>query len=125
MNITYLMEDRTIRLCDAGGEVLAIREDPEGNTVAITLTGTLRSDVIGYLQDELEAILSLGLSAAVDLGGVTYVSSAAQQVFLQLQQKIDRTGRGRLHLRRPTDAVYAEMKQTGVSELLNIERGEN
>lgn len=126
MNITYLMEDdRTIRLCDVSGDILSIREDPEKNTVLLTLTGTLRNDVAGYLQDELEAILSLGMTAMVDLSGVVYMSSAAQQVFLQIQQKIDGTGRGGLRLIHPTDAVYAELKQTGISELLNVERGKD
>lgn len=125
MKINYFIEDRTIHLSDENREVLTIREDPEESSVTVTLTGSLRSDVVCYMQDELDAFLSLGLAVIVDMDGLDYISVTAQQAFLQSQQRIERSGKGSMTLRLSKDALYAEFEQNGSSELLIFERGGN
>lgn len=125
MKINYFIEDRTIHLSDENREVLTIREDPEESSVTVTLAGSLRSDVVCYMQDELDAFLSLGLAVIVDMDGLDYVSVTAQQAFLQSQQRIDRSGKGAMTLRLSNDALYAEFEKNGSSELLIFERGGN
>lgn len=125
MKINYFIEDRTIHLSDKTREILTIREDPKESSVTVTLAGSLRSDVVCYMQDELDAFLSLGLAVIVDMDGLDYVSVTAQQAFLQSQQRIDRSGKGSMTLRLSNDALYAEFEQNGSSELLIFERGGN
>jgi len=123
MKLNYFIEDRTIHLTDEEKEILSIREDPEDSSVTVTLTGNLRSDAVCYMQDELDAFLSLGFAVIVDMSGLNYVSVTAQQAFLQSQQKADRLGKGSLTLRLPNDTLYAEFEKTGASDLLIFERG--
>lgn len=125
MSIVYTIDEQTIRLSDMSGDLLTIREEPGEAGVLVFLAGTLRNDVIFYLQDELESLLSLGLSITVDFSEVRYVSAAAQQVFLSAQHRIERTGKGKQRFIHMPEDVYLAFERTGASELLNIERGGN
>lgn len=125
MSVIYYIEEQTIYLSGTEGDILTIREEAEGTEVILTLTGTLRNDVVPYLRDELESLLSLGLYVTADLSGLQYVSAAAQRVFLLAQQRIERTGKGNLKFVRLQEAVAEAFARTGASELLNIECGGN
>lgn len=125
MSVIYYIEEQTIYLSGTEGVILTIREETEGTEVILTLTGTLRNEVVPYLRDELESLLSIGLHVTTDLSGLQYVSAAAQQVFLLAQKRIERTGKGNLKFVRLQKTVAEALVRTGVSEFLNIEWGEN
>lgn len=125
MSVIYYIEEQTIHLSGMDGDILTIREESEGKNVILTLTGILRNDVVSYLQDELESLISLGLFITADLSGLRYVSAAAQQVFLLAQRRIDQTGKGHLKLICLQKDVAAAFAYSGVSEFLNIEYGGN
>ncbi|MCR4906330.1 MAG: hypothetical protein K6A33_09635 [Clostridiales bacterium] len=125
MTLQYRIVNSDICLEERGAPVFVMREvipDPAKREVLILLAGTLRSDVTGCVEDELNAFVTVDMDILVDMKEVTYVSIAAQQCFLRVQRYADRIGRGRMRLRVPDDALYAGFAETGITELLMIER---
>ena len=125
MALQYTAEGGNIRITDGGAPVLAIQEGlpyPGEKKVLIALAGVLRSDVTGYVENELRSFMSLGADILVETQEVSYLSVAAQQCFLRAQQYADRIGRGTLTLHVPNETLYAQFAQTGITELLQIAR---
>ena len=121
MSLNRKMLDDTLILSDDSGQILSVRETEQDDRIRIILEGSLKSETAHDFEDELTAFAVLGMDLLVDFEKVTYLSSACTRVLLQIQQKIDGTGKGSLILKNLPDPIRDEMEKTGVLELLLTE----
>lgn len=121
--LTRKMEgDSAQSFYDGDKLVLTIEETDtaEGN-ILMALTGDLRSDTAHFLQDELNEFTTACISVTIDFKNVSFVAPSVLNALLNAQQYSDKIRRGRMVLRNIPDAVYQEMDETGITELLMIE----
>lgn len=118
--LTRKIEGDSIIFYDGITEVLSVKETEHDDMITVEMKGELRGDTAHEIQDELIALVTVGLNIAVDVSGVTYVAPTVQHVFLRAQQKIDAIGKGSLVLTGLSDQIYHEFEKTGISELLMI-----
>lgn len=123
MSLHRVIEDDNLRILDGENEVMVMQETVDGNTASIKLTGMLRSDIVLDVQDELCAFATLGMDLILDLSDVTYLSTACQRALVTVQQKLDRAKKGSLLLRNTPKRIYAELEETGMTALLQIDEG--
>lgn len=123
MDLHRVVDKDTLRLLDGEKEIMSMEEAVDGNTVSICLHGTLRSDVVLDFQDELCALATLGMHVLLDFSHVTYLSAACQWALVTVQQKMDAMKQGSLRLKSIPAAIYTELEETGVTELLQIQEG--
>ena len=122
MSLKRIMQGDTLLLYKGNDLVLSLEEvQQDEKTIAIKLNGILNSDALHDFQDELTALTYLGLDLLIDFESVTYLSSGCVQVLVDIQQKMDRQGKGHLILRKMPDALMKELDSTGASELLDVE----
>lgn len=106
---------------EGGKLVLSVDEQETDNGILMVLKGELRSETAQHIQHELDAFTAMGVSVTMDFKEVTYISSSVLYALLSSQQLIDFFTRGSILLKNVPDAVYQEMEQTGIAELLMIE----
>ena len=111
----------TLCLMNGGEQVLSMREVQKDRCFEIILEGSLKSDVVFDLQDELTSLMIAGFDLRLDLEKVTYLSPACANAFLDIQMEMDRKGKGSLTLCSVSGAVMQQLESTGMSELLMIE----
>ncbi len=121
MALKRVVTDDRINLMEDDKCILSVTERIEDGKVAIKLEGGMRSDTEHELLDELVAFSTLGLNIEINMSGVEYISAAAQQVLLAVQQKMDELGRGSMSILGLTPVLREEFEKTGLSELLLIE----
>ena len=117
-----VIDGDSIVYIEDGRPFLSISEKVDGTQAAVTLAGELRSETCSAFLDEMNALLSVGISPVLDLNHVTYMSAAYIKAFVQLQVRIDKR-QGTLRITGVAEEVYSEFEKTGASELLWIERG--
>lgn len=101
---------------------MQIAIDDAGSTATITMVGRL--DVSGA---EVVALPLATLSGSknglvIDMAGVTFVASIGLRHLVSAAKAVGRRG-GRLVLRNPNAAVAEVITNSGLSDLLLIERG--
>ena len=102
--------------------VLTVDEKMIESGLLMTLAGKLRTDAAHFIQDELDAFVTLGIKVLVDLKDVTFITPAVLHAFLSTQQNIDILGKGELRLRNIPEQVLAEMDKVAINaELLMID----
>lgn len=101
--------------------ILTVDETEVDGAIEMTLTGELRSESADHIQDELDAFTTVGMKVTVDFGGVTFVAPSFLNALLNSQQLIDFFRHGEIILKNIPEAVYREMDDTGITELLMIE----
>lgn len=121
MKLKRIVKDGELVLFAGDDQVLSIGETKKETVFEIRLVGSLRSDTVHELQDELESLRIMGFDLRVDMQNVTYLSAACADVFLKLQLAMDAQGKGKLVLFHVPESILTEMKSTGLSELLMIE----
>lgn len=121
MKLQRKTNDNTISLYDGPNLIFQMTEAEKDGAVELVLSGSLRSDAVHDLQDELAALAGMGMDLVLDFSKVTYLSSACQQALLVIQQQMDRTGKGSLTICKLPGAILKELESTGISELLMIE----
>ena len=121
MRLERTVNEGEIILSDGAQRVLTIRENQENDDFTIELDGSLKSDTVHELQDELEMLLVMGFDLKVDLRKTTFVSAACADVFLNLQLKVDEREKGSLTLVNVPQKIMEEFRNTGIAELLRIE----
>lgn len=122
MKLRRVVQGEELSLFQGEEKVLSIRETQQGNAFTIQLEGSLKSDTVHELQDELGSMSVLGLDLRVDMEKVKYMSSACADVFLKLQLDMDSRGKGSLTLLHVPAEILRELSSTGMAELLMIEQ---
>lgn len=115
------IENDAIVFIDGSTNFLTIQEEETEEAILLMIDGELRSDIAHDLLDELIALTTVGANIKVDFEKASYITPTIQHVFLRVQQKMDRLGKGTLTLRKLPQAIYQEFEATGTSELLMIE----
>ena len=81
----------------------------------------MRSDTAHPFQDELNEFTTAGVPVTIDFKEVAFVAPSVLNALLNVQQLVEQLHQGRIVLRNIPDAVYQEMDETGITELLMIE----
>lgn len=101
--------------------LLSVQPQPKEQAMVLKLTGEIVSDTVYTLQDELESYLSLGIRVELDFSQVTFLSTAGQEMLLNIQQFSEDIHRGELRLVRVPDAIYNELDSLNITEHLLID----
>jgi len=119
--LTRKMDGDNMLFYDKGELILTVEETETENGILIALKGQLKSDTAHHIQDELDAFTVAGVKVTLDFKEVTFAAPSVLNALLNSQQRIDFFRRGEILLRNIPDAVYREMDETGITELLMIE----
>ncbi len=119
--LTRKIQDDTMLFYDGEKLVLSAEELETDGGILIKLKGELRSEAAHHIQDELDAFTTVGVRVNLDFGEVSFISPSVLNALLNSQQLIDHFRRGEIVLKNIPDAVYREMDETGITELLMIE----
>lgn len=101
--------------------ILTIDETETEGVVLMALKGSLRSEVAHHIQDELDAFTTVGVKVTIDFKEVDFIAPSILNILLNSQQLIDFFKKGEIVLKNIPQAVYQEMDETGITELLMIE----
>lgn len=106
---------------DGGQLVLTVEETETDSGILMTLNGELRSETAHHIQDELDAFTTVGVKVVLDFRQVTFAGASFFRGLLQSQKAVDFFRQGAIVLKNVPDAIYREMDETGMTELLQIE----
>lgn len=121
MNLKRTVSDDALILSDGEEIVMIMHEVKKDNVFEIALEGSLKSDVVHDLQDELESLVLMGFGLRVDLQKVTYVSPSCEKAFVDIQRLIDKSENGSIVLCKLPQPIQQQFERSGMSELLVIE----
>ncbi len=120
---TRRMNNNVLEICDESNNViLSIAEEvKEDNTMFISLCGEIVNEVAHEFEDEVMAALSVCKKLKIDFSKVTYIASMALKSLLSVQQMIDEIDGASMILICVSKEVMQIMKESGFSEILEIE----
>ena len=121
MAVTRKIQGDVLLLVDGDREVLKLEECCEDGRATVKLTGSMSSDTVYELQDELRGFAVLGLELSLDLSGVEYICPSCQELLLALQNTMETRGMKNLVLTKLSRYVQEEFERTGLSQMLMIE----
>jgi anti-anti-sigma factor len=101
---------------------MQIAIDDAGSTATVTMVGRL--DILGAEAIALPLATLSGSKTGllIDMAGVTFIASIGLRHLVAAAKAVGRRG-GRLVLRNPNAAVAEVITTSGLSDLLQIERG--
>ncbi len=102
-------------------QILRVEETDTESGILMTLKGSVTSESAYYIQDELDAFIALGIQVTIDFSQADFVAPSVLNALLDSQLLIDFFRRGRLLLRGVSDALYQEMVEANIQDLLLIE----
>lgn len=106
---------------DGDALILTVDELDFNGGIQMVLKGQLRSDTAHFIQNELDAFTTVGMKVWLDFKEVTFAAPSFLSALLNAQQLVDFFRKGEIVLKNIPDAIYAEMDETGMTELLMIE----
>lgn len=121
MAVTRIIQEDVICLVDGNREVLKMEEHYEDGSVTVKITGSMSSDTVYELQDELRSFAVMGLDLALDLSGVDYICPSCQELLLALQNTMENRSNKNLSLIKLNQYLRDEFERTGLSQMLLIE----
>lgn len=125
MAIISTIKDNSIILKERDEIILIMKETQKGDFIEISLEGNLRNDTRHFFGDELRLLVLLKKDLVIDMQGVTYLSAACSEVLLSIQKNIDDKECGSMCLRNVPAPILKEMQETGLDQLIMIERPED
>jgi anti-anti-sigma factor len=99
---------------------MMINKTQNGETVTLTLAGSLDTATAPQLFDALPPLFDEARQVILDLAALSYVSSAGLRVLLQAEKTAMAKGR-KMTLRHVSEEVMEVFEMTGFSDILNIE----
>lgn len=106
---------------DDGKLLFSITETLSGETVTLSLSGTLSSVVAPAFEDELMGAACVRSRIAVDFSGLQVISSGGLKALLTVQRLLDQRPGSMLKLCAMSSAVHATFAEIGFDELFEIE----
>jgi anti-sigma B factor antagonist len=99
---------------------MLIAKTTNGNTVTLSIAGSMDTIHSVQLSDELEKVFSFGFyNINIDLKELDYISSSGLRVLLAAQKKANSLGT-KLELYRVNETVMEVLKVTGFSEIIKV-----
>lgn len=86
---TIEMEESRLALNEDGKTVCWLSESIADNTAMVCLGGRLRADTVHVFLDEVNALVSVGMSLMIDMHEVSYLSNAYLNAMLTVQRSAD------------------------------------
>lgn len=111
----------TMFFYDGDALILTVDELDFNGGIQMVLKGQLRSDTAHFIQNELDAFTTVGMKVWLNFKEVTFAAPSFLSALLNAQQLVDFFRKGEIVLQNIPDAIYAEMDETGMTELLMIE----
>lgn len=100
-------------------------EQLSDNTVVFRLGGKLRGDTAYAFQDEMRALLSVGMSIAVDLGEVSYLAPSYMQAILNGKRISGDIPNTEVYIQNLSEAARKAMAGAGALKMLTVREAEN
>lgn len=122
--LTRKIQDNTMYFYDGQELILTIIEEETENGVHMRLKGQLRSDTTHHLQDELDAFTTVSVRVVLDFQEVTYIAYSVMYALLSCQVRVDNMQQGEILLRNIPEAIYREMSDAHILDMLLIEEQE-
>lgn len=119
--LTIQLHEGAMEFLREGQTLLRVQPQPTEQSMVLLLGGEIVSDTVYFLQDELESYLSLGIRVELDFSQVTFLSTAGQEMLLNVQQFSEDIHRGQLRLIHVPDAIYRELDDLNITEHLLID----
>ncbi len=102
-------------------EDLTITKKKENNVLTVIADGRIDTDTTSEFDADVNSSLDGIKKLVLDFEKVSYISSSALRVLLNLHKDMNDAG-GRLIIRKPTDLVTEVLEVTGFIDILNIEK---
>ena len=102
-------------------EDLTITKKKENNVLTVIADGRIDTDTNSEFDADVNSSLDGIKKLVLDFEKVSYISSSALRVLLNLHKDMNDAG-GRLIIRKPTDLVTEVLEVTGFIDILNIEK---
>lgn len=102
-------------------EDLTIAKKKENNVLTVIADGRIDTDTTAEFDADVNSSLDGIKKLVLDFEKVSYISSSALRVLLNLHKDMNDAG-GRLIIRKPTDLVSEVLEVTGFIDILNIEK---
>ncbi len=100
---------------------LVIRKIRENNVLTVIAEGRIDTDTTPGFDADVNSSLDGITKLVLDFEKVSYISSSALRVLLDLHKKMTHIN-SRLIIRKPIDPVTEVFEITGFSDILNIEK---
>lgn len=115
------IEGDTITYFSNQKKIFWIKETLNEDSVNVFIGGELLSETTHEFQDEIMALVSVGMDIIIDLSDVTYIAASYMQALLKIQISIDQNGKGNMKLKNLPLPIQSDFDKTGITELLWIE----
>ncbi len=121
---SFVDENNIIHFQNDGKDFLLLSEslDEKSGTVIVSLSGELRADAVHGFRDELLALASVKIAITLNLAELTYICNSGMGALVDIEQDVERTGKGSLILTAVSKPVMDSLKQTSLDQLLDIEK---
>lgn len=115
-----LYQEDQIAFVKDGAEIARICEMLTDDTVEIALFGAFSSELANDLFDELMALITVGKGIEMNLGGVTHISPTVNRIFLEIEKKLEVSGKI-MRMTHVPELIYREFRRNGMYELFEME----
>lgn len=123
MGLVRIDGSDSFSFADGDKVVMSITETVQENCVIIGLSGELRSETVHAFQDELFALVSVGMDVVINLKETTYISSAYMKALVSAEISIEQKGK-EMTIISLSDSVAEVFKKTGAMDLLSVKTEE-
>lgn len=121
MKLNRTIEDDTITFFSENQKIFWIKEELNDTVVTIFVGGNLLSETTHEFQDEILALISMGLDIIIDFAEVKYIAASYMKALLKMQISIDQKEKGSIKLTNIPAQIRGDLDKTGITELLWIE----
>lgn len=119
MSFTVEMKEDQLLLKENGETLCWLRETVAEDHVFVEMGGKLRGDTAYVFLDELNALVSVGMSLELDLEKTEYLSNAHIQAMRVVQRSVDKKGKT-LVLKNLSPQASAALDAVGAAALFDI-----
>ena len=102
-------------------EDLIIKKKKENNVLTVIADGRIDTNTTPMFEADIRSSLDGITKLVLDFEKVSYISSSALRVLLNLHKNIKEVN-GKLIIRKPIDLVTEVLEVTGFLDILNIEK---
>lgn len=121
MSLIKKIDEDKMSFYDGDEKVLWIEEFPKENSVVeVVVGGELRSETVHDFDDEMKALVSVGMNLTLDFKDVSYISNTYVDSLVSIQTAIEKHD-NRMTIRNLKPEIQQIFLKTGAYDLLMIE----
>ena len=122
MEYTRAVEGNRLMISDASGRpVLSMLEEEGEEGMRISLHGEVTVDVSHEFEDELVSASTVCKNLMLDFGGLSHICGAGLNALLTTQRCLEKYADSSLTLRNVRGPVLETFRETGFSDLFDME----